>query len=306
MSIVSLLNALPGAVAQGLIWGIMAIGVYITFRILDIADLTVDGTLCTGGTVCIMMMQSGHNVWVSLLVALIAGLLAGMVTGLLHTFMGIPAILAGILTQLGLYSVNLKIMGKSNQAINVDKFDLLVSLRYIKNVPIYRNTILLVAVIIVVLIAFLYWFFGTELGCSLRATGCNDRMSRAQGINTDFNRVLGLMISNGLVAFSGALLSQYQGFADINMGRGAIVIGLAAVIIGEALFGKIFHNFGFRLLGVALGSIVYYFVLQIVIWLGIDTDLLKLLSAAVVAVFLAIPYWQSKYFSRPVKRGGDR
>ena len=306
MSIVSLLNALPGAVAQGLIWGIMAIGVYIPFRILDIADLTVDGTLCTGGAVCIMMMQSGHNVWVSLLVALIAGLLAGMVTGLLHTFMGIPAILAGILTQLGLYSVNLKIMGKSNQAINVDKFDLLVSLRYIKNVPIYRNTILLVAVIIVVLIAFLYWFFGTELGCSLRATGCNDRMSRAQGINTDFNRVLGLMISNGLVAFSGALLSQYQGFADINMGRGAIVIGLAAVIIGEALFGKIFHNFGFRLLGVALGSIVYYFVLQIVIWLGIDTDLLKLLSAAVVAVFLAIPYWQSKYFSRPVKRGGDR
>ena len=306
MSIVSLLNALPGAVAQGLIWGIMAIGVYITFRILDIADLTVDGTLCTGGAVCIMRMQSGHNVWVSPLVALIAGLLAGMVTGLLHTFMGIPAILAGILTQLGLYSVNLKIMGKSNQAINVDKFDLLVSLRYIKNVPIYRNTILLVAVIIVVLIAFLYWFFGTELGCSLRATGCNDRMSRAQGINTDFNRVLGLMISNGLVAFSGALLSQYQGFADINMGRGAIVIGLAAVIIGEALFGKIFHNFGFRLLGVALGSIVYYFVLQIVIWLGIDTDLLKLLSAAVVAVFLAIPYWQSKYFSRPVKRGGDR
>ena len=306
MSIVSLLNALPGAVAQGLIWGIMAIGVYITFRILDIADLTVDGTLCTGGAVCVMMMISGHNVWVSLLVALIAGLLAGMVTGLLHTFMGIPAILAGILTQLGLYSVNLKIMGKSNQAINVDKFDLLVSLRYIKNVPIYRNTILLVAVIIVVLIAFLYWFFGTELGCSLRATGCNDRMSRAQGINTDFNRVLGLMVSNGLVAFSGALLSQYQGFADINMGRGAIVIGLAAVIIGEALFGKIFHNFGFRLLGVALGSIVYYFVLQIVIWLGIDTDLLKLLSAAVVAVFLAIPYWQSKYFSRPVKRGGDR
>ena len=306
MSIVSLLNALPGAVAQGLIWGIMAIGVYITFRILDIADLTVDGTLCTGGAVCLMMLQGGHNVWVSLLVALIAGLLAGMVTGLLHTFMGIPAILAGILTQLGLYSVNLKIMGKSNQAINVDKFDLLVSLRYIKNVSIYKNTILLVAVIIVVLIAFLYWFFGTELGCSLRATGCNDRMSRAQGINTDFNRVLGLMISNGLVAFSGALLSQYQGFADINMGRGAIVIGLAAVIIGEALFGKIFHNFGFRLLGVALGSIVYYFVLQIVIWLGIDTDLLKLLSAAVVAVFLAIPYWQSKYFSRPVKRGGDR
>ena len=305
MSIVSLLNALPGAVAQGLIWGIMAIGVYITFRILDIADLTVDGTLCTGGAVCIMMMQSGHNVWVSLLVALIAGLLAGMVTGLLHTFMGIPAILAGILTQLGLYSVNLKIMGKSNQAINVDKFDLLVSLRYIKNVAIYKNTILIVVVLIILLVAVLYWFFGTELGCSLRATGCNDKMARAQGINTDFNRVLGLMISNGLVAFSGALLGQYQGFSDINMGRGAIVIGLAAVIIGEAIFGKIFRNFGLKLIAVAIGSIIYYFVLQIVIWFGIDTDLLKLLSALVVAIFLAIPTWKSRYFSKPVRKGGN-
>ncbi len=304
MNIMNLLNALPGAVAQGLIWGIMAIGVYITFRILDIADLTVDGTLCTGGAVCIMMMQSGQNVWISMAIALAAGMLAGMVTGLLHTFMGIPAILAGILTQLGLYSVNLKIMGKANQAINVDKFDLLVSLRYIKGVPFYKNTILIVALMIVILIAVLYWFFGTELGCSLRATGCNDRMARAQGINTDFNRVLGLMISNGLVALSGALLGQYQGFADVNMGRGAIVIGLAAVIIGEAVFGKIFRNFGFRLLAVALGSIVYYFVLQIVIWLGIDTDLLKLLSAAVVAVFLAIPTWKSKYFSKPVNKGG--
>lgn len=304
MNLMNLINALPGAMAQGLIWGIMAIGVYITFRILDIADLTVDGTLCTGGAVCIMMMQSGQNIWVSMAIALAAGMLAGMVTGLLHTFMGIPAILAGILTQLGLYSVNLKIMGKANQAINVDKFDLLVSLRYIKGVPFYKNTILIVALMIVILIAVLYWFFGTELGCSLRATGCNDRMARAQGINTDFNRVLGLMISNGLVALSGALLGQYQGFADVNMGRGAIVIGLAAVIIGEAVFGKIFRNFGFRLLAVALGSIVYYFVLQIVIWLGIDTDLLKLLSAAVVAVFLAIPTWKSKYFSKPVNKGG--
>lgn len=304
MNLMNLINALPGAMAQGLIWGIMAIGVYITFRILDIADLTVDGTLCTGGAVCIVMMQSGQNVWVSMAVALIAGMLAGMVTGLLHTFMGIPAILAGILTQLGLYSVNLKIMGKANQAINVDKFDLLVSLRYIKGVPFYKNTILIVALMILVLIVFLYWFFGTELGCSLRATGCNDRMARAQGINTDFNRVLGLMISNGLVALSGALLGQYQGFADVNMGRGAIVIGLAAVIIGEAVFGKLFRNFGLRLLAVALGSIIYYFVLQIVIWLGIDTDLLKLLSAAVVAVFLAIPTWKSRYFSKVVNRGG--
>lgn len=303
MNIMSLLNALPGAVAQGLVWGIMAIGVYITFRILDFADLTVDGSLCTGGAVCIMMMLKGQNVWGSMVAALLAGMAAGCVTGLLHTFMGIPAILSGILTQLGLYSINLKIMGKANQAINVDKYDLLVSLRFIRNVPLFKNTILLVSLIIIVLIIILYWFFGTELGCSIRATGCNDKMARAQGINTDFNRVLGLMISNGLVALSGALLSQYQGFADINMGRGAIVIGLAAVIIGEAIFGKIFRNFGLRLLSVAFGSIIYYLVLQVVIWLGIDTDLLKLLSAAVVAIFLAIPTWKARYFSMGSKGG---
>ena len=303
MNIMSLLNALPVAVAQGLIWGIMAIGVYITFRILDFADLTVDGSLCTGGAVCIMMMLNGQNVWVAMFAALLAGMVAGCVTGLLHTFMGIPAILSGILTQLGLYSINLKIMGKANQAINVDKYSLLVSLRFIRNVPLFKNTILLVSLIIVVLIVILYWFFGTELGCSIRATGCNDKMARAQGINTDFNRVLGLMISNGMVALSGALLSQYQGFADINMGRGAIVIGLAAVIIGEAIFGKIFRNFGLRLLSVAFGSIIYYLVLQIVIWLGIDTDLLKLLSAAVVAIFLAIPTWKARYFSMGSKGG---
>ena len=285
----SLINALPGAVAQGLIWGIMAIGVYLTFRILDIADLTVDGSLGTGGAVCIMLMLSGQNVWVAMAGATAAGMAAGLATGILHTFMGIPAILAGILTQLGLYSINLKTMGKANQAINVDKYDLLVSLRFIRKVPFYKNTILIVAIAIILLIVVLYWFFGTELGCSLRATGCNDKMARAQGINTDFNRVLGLMISNGLVALSGAMLCQYQGFADINMGRGAIVIGLAAVIIGEAIFGKVFRNFGFKLLAVALGSIIYYLVLQVVIWLGIDTDLLKLLSAGVVAVFLAIP-----------------
>lgn len=305
MNIMNLLSALPGAAAQGLIWGIMAIGVYITFRILDIADLTVDGSLCTGGAVCIMLMQSGHNVWTALAISLLAGMLTGMATGLLHTFMGIPAILSGILTQLGLYSVNLKIMGKANQAINVDKFDLLVSLRYIRDVPFYKNTILIVALAILVLIVILYWFFGTELGCSLRATGCNGRMARAQGINTDFNKVLGLMISNGLVALSGALLGQYQGFADVNMGRGAIIIGLAAVIIGEAVFRKIFHNFGLTLLAVALGSIIYYIVLQMVIWMGIDTDLLKLLSAAVVAVFLAIPVWQGRYFSRVLHKGGN-
>ncbi len=304
MDIMNLTTAMPGAFAQGLIWGIMAIGVYITFRILDIADLTVDGTLCTGGAVCIMMMQSGHSVWVSLLWAFVAGLLAGMVTGILYTFMGIPAILAGILTQLGLFSINLKIMGKANQAINVDQFDLLVSLRYIKGVPLLQNTLFIVALIIIILIGILYWFFGTELGAAIRATGCNAAMAHAQGINTSLNRVIGLMLSNALVALSGALLAQYQGFADINMGRGAIVIGLAAVIIGEAIFGKIFRNFGLKLLSVAFGAIIYYIVLQIVIWMGIDTDLLKLLSAVVVAIFLSIPTMKSKYFSKPVIKGG--
>ena len=288
MNIGSLINALPGAAAQGLIWGIMAIGVYITYRVLDIADLTVDGSLCTGGAVCIMLMLSGQNVWVAMAGAMAAGMLAGLITGIFHTCMGIQPILAGILTQLGLWSVNLKIMGKANQVINVDKYQLLVSLRFIKNVSFFKNTIFVVVLITIVLIGVLYWFFGTELGCSFRATRCNDKMARAQGINTDFGKVLGLMISNGLVAFAGALLSQYQGFADINMGRGAIVIGLAAVIIGEAVFGRIFHNFALLLLGVALGSIIYYLVLQVVIWIGVDTDLLKLLSALIVAVFL----WQ--------------
>ena len=303
MQIMSLFTALPGAAAQGLIWGIMAIGVYITFRILDIADLTVDGTLCTGGAVCIMMMLSGHNVWISMLAATGAGLLAGFATGIFHTFMGIPAILAGILTQLSLYSVNLKIMGKANQAINVDKFNLLVSLRRVKGGSLTQNTLFIVAIMIVILIAILYWFFGTELGCSLRATGCNPSMSRAQGINTDRNKVLALMLSNGLVALSGALLTQYQGFADINMGRGSIVIGLAAVIIGEAIFSRIFRNFALKLLSVVFGSILYYLVLQVVIWMGIDTDLLKMLSALVVALFLAFPYWKGKYFTK-AKQGG--
>ena len=297
----TLVNALPGAVAQGLIWAIMAIGVYITYRVLDIADLTVDGSLCTGGAVCIMCMLAGCNVWVSILAATCAGLLAGFVTGIFHTFMGIQPILAGILTQLALWSVNLKIMGKANQAINVNQYDLLVSLRYIKDVPFYKNTIFVVLVFLAVLIAVLYWFFGTELGCGIRATGCNANMARAQGINTNRNKVI------GLVALSGALLAQYQGFADINMGRGSIVIGLAAVIIGEALLSRVFHNFALKMAAVAVGSIVYYLVYQVVIWLKVDTDLLKAFSAVVVAIFLAVPYWKGKYFNKPVvAKGGSK
>lgn len=297
-------GALPGACAQGLIWGIMAIGVYLTYRILDVADLTVDGSFGTGGAVCVMCLLSGQNVWVSLLAAVLAGLATGLVTGLLHTFMGIPAILSGILTQLALYSINLKIMGKANQSINVDKYDLLISLRWVKEFALH-NPIIMVILVSAVVIAVLYWFFGTELGCGIRATGSNPAMSRAQGINTNFNIVLGLAVSNALVALSGALLSQYQGFADVGMGRGAIVIGLAAVIIGEVIFGKIFRNFALKLTAAVIGAIIYYIVMNFVLRMGLSTDDLKLLTALVVAIFLTIPYWKGKYFTKtPVKKGG--
>ncbi|MDO5540013.1 MAG: ABC transporter permease [Eubacteriales bacterium] len=305
MNIGTLFNALPGACAQGLIWGIMAIGVYITYKILDLADLTVDGTMCTGGAVCVIMMLNGFSAPVSLLCAFAVGMLAGLVTGIFHTAMGIPAILSGILTQLGLYSVNLRIMGgKANQAISVDKYPLIVSLRNIKGVPVYKNTIFVVAIFILVIVLALYWFFGTELGCAIRATGSNPNMSRAQGINTNTGKIIGLMLSNGIVALASGLYAQYQGFADVNMGRGAIVIGLAAVIIGQVLFGKFTRNFAGKLLAVALGAIIYYLVLQFVLWLGLNSNDLKLLSALVVAVFLAVPYLKGKYFTKVSKKGG--
>lgn len=300
MQISVLLNALPGAVGQGLIWGIMAIGVFITFKVLDIADLTVDGSIATGGAACIMLLRAGLPVWVALLGALVSGLAAGFITGFLHTFMGIPALLAGILTQFSLWSINLQILGGSNQSISVDKFPLLVSSRY------NNHAILVVAIFVVVIIAVLYWFFGTALGCGIRATGANPNMSRAQGININFTKVLGLMLSNGLVALAGGLLSQYQGFADVKMGIGSIVIGLAAVIIGEVVFSRIFRNFALRLLSVVLGAIIYYVVLQVIFWFGIDSDYLKLLTAVIVAIFLAIPYWKGKYFNKPSKKGENK
>ena len=310
----SFLNALPGAMSQGLIWGIMAIGVYITYKILDIADLTVDGSFCTGGAVFVMLFSGGANVWAAMLAALLAGMLAGLVTGLLNTQCGIPAILAGILTQLGLYSVNMAVMDfKASVAINVTQADtlekLLVSLRFVQGAirgdfPLWRHPILVVGLFTVGLIALLYGFFGTELGCALRATGSNGSMARVQGIDTDFCKVLGLMISNGLVALSGALLCQYNGANEINVGRGAIVIGLAAVIIGQVLFSKLFHNFALKLLAVAIGAILYYIVIQAVLAVGLNPNYLKLLSALVVAVFLSLPYWKGKYFHAKVKTGG--
>ena len=297
----SLLNALPGALAQGLIWGLMAIGVYITFKVLDLADLTVDGTMCTGGAVCIILMTHGVNVWVAMLCAFIAGMIAGAVTGLFHTVMGIPAILAGILTQLALFSMNLRIMGgKANQAINPDKYDLIVSLRNVKKLS-FENPILVTLIFTAVVIALLYWFFGTEVGSGIRATGANPNMSRAQGINVDRNKVLGLMLSNGIVALSSALYTQYQGFADVNAGRGAIVIGLAAVIIGDVIFSRIFRNFALKLVSVSIGAVIYYVVIQIVLTMGLNSNDLKLFSALVVAVFLAVPYWKSKHTRSKVK-----
>ena len=294
MEIVKLLNALPGAVSQGVIWGIMAIGVYITYRILDVADLTVDGSIATGGAVAAMLIIGGCNVWVALAAAFVAGMLAGFVTGVFHTFMGIPAILSGILTQLALYSINLRIMGnKANVALSVNKYNLLVSSRNARALGL-ENPLILLVIFTVAIIALLYWFFGTERGCSLRATGANANMARAQGINTNFDKVIGLMLSNGIVALAGGLLTQYQGFSDVGMGRGAIVIGLAAVIIGEVVFSKVFHNFGLKLLAVSLGAIIYYIVIQVVLWLVLNTNDLKLLTALVVAIFLATPDWKAK------------
>ena len=293
----SYLSSLPGAVTLGIIWGIMALGVFISYKILDIPDLTVDGSFATGGAVCAVVITSGGSFWVGILLGFLAGLLCGLITGLLHTIIGIPAILAGILTQLSLWSLNLKIIAfnpesSSNVSINARSFSVIFSQLRIP------DALWKVALIVAILVLILYVFFGTELGASIRATGNNPRMSRAQGINTKFNIVLGLMISNGIVALSGALLAQYQGFADINMGRGAIVIGLCAVVIGGAITKHISPNFLIRMVGVVGGAIVYYFVYQTVVFLGFDTDLLKMLAALVVAIFLGGPYLYKTYIAR--------
>ena len=303
----ALLRSLPGACAQGLIWGLLALGVYITYKLLDFADLTVDGSMATGGAVAVMLIRAGMNPWLALVFAFLAGMAAGFITGMLHTALGIPGILASILTQIALYSINLNILGSSNQAVSVDKYSLVVSLRYISDSTATKIRMFATCVLFcVVIVAILYWYFGTEQGHAIRATGCNQQMARAQGINTDFHTVLALMISNGLVGLSGGLYAQYQGAADVNMGRGAIVIGLAAVIIGDVLFGKICAGkkiaFAYTLLSVIAGAILYYLVLSVVLWLKFPSDDLKLFSAIVVAIFLSIPYLKAKYS----KKGGAK
>lgn len=294
---INYLQSIPAAIAQGMIWGIMAIGVYITYRILDVADLTVDGSICTGAAVCAVMIINGQPMWLTILAAVLVGMLTGLVTGIFHVFMGIPAILAGILTQLVLWTANLKIMGAANRALPATKFDLIVA-----RLDLYKSIFILLLFVFAV-VALLYLFFGTEFGASIRATGANINMSRAQGINTNFTKIFGLVLSNGLVALAGALLAQYQGNSDINMGKGAIVIGLAAVIIGEALFGWMSrNNFAVKLFAVVLGSIVYYIVYTTVIYLGLDADYLKMLSAILVAIFLAVPYWKKNF----IKTSGSK
>lgn len=307
LSPLALLRSLPGACAQGLIWGLLALGVYITYKLLDFADLTVDGSMATGGAVAVMLIRAGMNPWLALIFAFLAGMVAGFITGMLHTSLGIPGILASILTQISLYSINLNILGSSNQAVSVDKYSLVVSLRYISDSTASKIRMFTTCILFcVVLVAILYWYFGTEQGHAIRATGCNRQMARAQGINTDFHTVLALMISNGLVGLSGGLYAQYQGAADVNMGRGAIVIGLAAVIIGDVLFGKMCAGkkiaFAYTLLSVIAGAILYYLVLSVVLWLKFPSDDLKLFSAIVVAIFLSIPYLKAKYSRKGVAK----
>lgn len=307
LSPLALLRSLPGACAQGLIWGLLALGVYITYKLLDFADLTVDGSMATGGAVAVMLIRAGMNPWLALIFAFLAGMSAGFITGMLHTALGIPGILASILTQISLYSINLNILGSSNQAVSVDKYSLVVSLRYISDSTASKIRMFTTCILFcVVLVAILYWYFGTEQGHAIRATGCNRQMARAQGINTDFHTVLALMISNGLVGLSGGLYAQYQGAADVNMGRGAIVIGLAAVIIGDVLFGKMCAGkkiaFAYTLFSVIAGAILYYLVLSVVLWLKFPSDDLKLFSAIVVAIFLSIPYLKAKHSRKGVAK----
>lgn len=303
LNVMSFLRAMPGAIAQGMVWGIMGLGVYITFRLLDFADLTVDGSLAFGAAVCIMLIRNGFSPVIATLFAIIAGMTAGLITGLLHTLLGIPGILAGILTQIGLYSINLHVMGKANQPVSVDNYRLVASLRYVTEGGLTSVLFFIgMIVFLIALVGILYWYFGTEQGHAIRATGCNPNMARAQGINTGFIKVLTLMISNGLVGLSGAIYGQFQGAADVNMGRGAIVIGLAAVIIGEVFFGKFASKrrmaFAWTLIAVIIGAIIYYMVYQLVLWLKMPSEDMKLLSAVVVAIFLSIPYLKDRHQSR--------
>lgn len=286
-------TALVGAIAQGILWGAMVLGVYITYKLLDIADLTADGSFAFGGCVCaVMIVNFKMNPLLALVFATFAGMLAGFVTGALHTIFEIPAILAGILTQISLWSINLRVMGKSN--IPLLKTDTIFSwLTDATGVGNAVSGVILGGIIIVFIIIILYWFFGTELGSSLRATGNNEAMIRALGVNTGHAKLLALIISNGLIGLSGGLIVQSQKYADINAGTGAIVIGLAAIVIGEVVIGKVI-SFWMKLLAAVVGSIVYFVIRSIVLQLGMDANDMKMLSAIIVALALAVPVMSAK------------
>ncbi len=291
-----LFQVLPYAFSEGLIWGVMALGLYITNKILDFSDLTVDGSIVTGAAVCAVMMMGGANPWVAMLCAMLAGGLCGLLTGTLHTVLGIPPILSGILTQLMLYSINLKIMGQSNLYLQSYLYPVIITIGDVRSNPMSVLGVLLA--IVAIIIAIYYWFFGTALGCSIRATGCNINMSKAQGINTNFTKIFGLIISNAFVALAGSLLAQYRGPVTLTMGQGAIVVGLAAIVIGDAIFSRIARNFAVRLCGVVVGSVIYFTVYQVIIYFGVEADLLKMLSAVVVALFLGVPNIKNKIMSK--------
>ncbi len=288
-----LLASMLGAVSQGLIWSLMVLGVYITFKLLDIADMTTDGAFALGGCVCATLMLKGCDPTVALICGAAAGGVAGAVTGVLHTFFGIPAILAGILTQISLWSINLRIMSdKSNQSINKINSDITF---WVDKLGISQSQASMIVGIIVVLLAVaaLYWFFGTELGAALRATGNNEAMIRALGVDTNKSKLMGLVIANALVGLSGALICQSTKYADVGMGTGAIVIGLAAIVIGEVLFGRA-QNFGLKLLAAVAGCVIYFLIRAIVLRMGMKANDMKLLSALIVGAALCIPVAMAK------------
>ena len=294
-------NLIISTIAQGLLWALLALGVFITFRILDVADLTVEGSFPMGAAISAVLITMGVNPWVTVIIAGIGGMIAGAVTGWIHTKLKIPALLAGILTMIALYSVNLHIMGKAN--ISLLRMDTVYSAIHSTGISNAMALTIIGVVVTIVVGLFLFWFFGTELGTSIRATGVNPQMIRAQGVNTDSMIVLGLLLSNGFVAVSGALIAQSQGFADIGMGVGTIVIGLASVIIGEVLFTsssivrKLFGNSSFvlSLVAVVFGSIIYRIVIATVLYLGMPPNDLKLFTAILVALALSLPKWQGKF-----------
>ena len=293
-----ILSAMEGAVSQGILWGLMTLGVYFTFRILNVADMTVDGSFATGGAITAVLICKGMNPVLTLIFVFITGTICGFVTGFMNTKLKINILLASILSQIALYSINIRIMGKANTPL-LGNPTMMSQLKSLFDGKITTTTCSLIIglVVIAIVIAICYWFFGTEYGSAIRATGSNENMVRAMGVNTDTTKIVGLMLSNGLVALSGAFVAQSQGYADVGMGTGTIVIGLASIIIGEVIFGSHF-GFWYTLISVVFGSVVYRIVIAVVLQLGLKSTDLKLLTALIVAISLSVPVFKSKIDKR--------